>query len=237
MPSARVTLRNLLFAAPLRPALLAVIAVPLTTGTGWREARYKHIPPNRVSYSEAGLKIEVRESSSPLFYTLPAVTRITGVSFEGAVTGLPALPAGAEEGGPRADDYAFRLGLVLEGEHGVGWLEKLFAPEWLRQLVDLAPDDAKFEKVAFLTLSQQKAPGTKRLHPKTKYVEEEVAARLEAPGPFAVDHALPEMPRAFGLWLHADGDDTHSSFDVTLKSLRLATDGEPKEVGTKDAAK
>lgn len=193
-------------------ALLAVLAVPLEDGNRWHHLSYKGIPPNRVTHAPGELRISVDKSGSPLFFRFEKLREVSAVEARGRFEGLP-----AEEKG---DDLPLRVGLVIQGKRRLGWLERLFAPGWLKDLHDLIPDGA-FAEVAFLTASRLQPPGTRRLHPKSRYVTEEVALAVKEPGPFTLKHVYPEPRPSLGLWLQADGDDTGSAFTVVLNGLAL----------------
>jgi hypothetical protein len=57
-----------------------------------------------------------------------------------------------------------------------------------------------------------------------KFVEEEIARTMNTPGPFSIRHDFSDSPPVFGIWIQPDGDDTQSSYEVTLRSLRLGTE-------------
>ena len=40
-----------------------------------------------------------------------------------------------------------------------------------------------------------------------------------AAGNFLIDHAFDQTKQVVALWISADGDDTQSSFDVTIDSI------------------
>lgn len=205
------------------------MVIPLTAPDAWLSVPYSGIKPNELAFTPHGLTIRVDSSSSPLFHLLGGRMRVAGLTAEGTLSGLPKIPEGAEEGVGKYDDFALRIGLVVEGSHTLSFFEKLFAPGWIKRLAELAPEGHGFDHVELLALSQQKEPGTRRVHPMTKYIQEEVAAKVTAPGPFKIDHDYKEPLDAFALWVHADGDDTHSAFEVTLKSVCLKIDSPSEE--------
>lgn len=202
-------------------ALLAVVALPLS-GDRWHALQYAGKTPNEITFSEQELRISVKGSASPLFYRFEDRLNLRSVSVKGNLSALPQLPAEKNEGEKGADDLALRFGIVLEGDKKIGWLERLFAPAWLKQLTAVLVDQP-FGGVHFLTLSQTQAVGTTRHHPTSPYLEEEVVKKVERPGPFSFEHIFAKAPRTIGLWLQSDGDDTHSSFDLSLHSIILTT--------------
>ncbi len=111
-----------------------------------------------------------------------------------------------------------RLGLVLEGEDTLSWLQKLFAPGWIQELIDLNPEKS-FERVVFISISQQREPHTKTVHPKSDRIQEIVAIKPEGPGPFKMDYTFETALPVFAFWLQSDGDGTGSEFKLSLKSF------------------
>jgi hypothetical protein len=204
--------------------LLAVLAVPLGGGDHWHMLRYGDTPANEISFSEKELRISVKSSASPLFYRFDEPLTLRSLAAEGEASALPQLPPTKEEGSPGADDFTLRLGVVMEGEEKLGWLQRLFAPGWLKRLTEILPDRA-FGGVRFLTLSQKLPVGTARRHPKSKHLQEEVARQLASAGPFSFEKTFDPDIRSLGLWVQADGDDTDSSFEVRLRSITVTTVG------------
>lgn len=206
-------------------SLLALLSLPLSGGERWHPLRYGDKPANEITYGEK-LEIQVKGSASPLFYDFGQTADLEFVKVEGELGGLPALPDGKTEGEGGADDLPLRFGIVVEGNERLGWLQRLFAPGWLKQLTEIV-SDRNFEGVRFLTIAQRTEPGSTRVHPMSRYLTEEVVKRMDKPGPFSFEKTYTEPPRMMGLWIQADGDDTRSSFNVALKSVTLRTRERP----------
>lgn len=166
------------------------------------------------------MRLEVRSSASPLFRAVEPAWDVSQIVFSGNVSALPVLPPESEEGIDEGDDFPLRLGLVTEGTRTIGWLERLWAPKWLKELTDLAPNRG-IGKIVFLTLAQKRPLGSRRVHPKNDHIEEFVVGEMKAPGTFTVKHHLQENLRAVAVWVQADGDDTKSSFDLDLEKIEL----------------
>lgn len=202
----------------------ATFSVPLSDPAHWQHLQYSNLPSNTVQHSPTGLTIGVNRSSSPLFFALPASMKVTQLETSGNLTGLPKLPKDAAENAEEEyDDCALRIGLVLVGEKTLSWLQRIFAPSWLKAIADLAPNKP-FQKVLFLKLSQEKEQGFKRRHPVSKYFEEEVMKKVTEPGDFKIQYTLNSPATAFGIWIQADGDDTQSAFTLQLNSLVLTSE-------------
>lgn len=202
------------------------MAIPLNGGDHWHSLSFDDHPANEVSFSENSLKIGVKGTSSPLFYHFDETAWVRTAFVDGVVSGLPAIPTDKTEGEKGADDFALRFGVVLEGTESLNWFQRLFAPGWLKRLGELFPG-RHFGSVEFLTLAQRTAIGTRRQHPMNDALHEEVAGRKTEAGPFTLEKVFSEPQKAMGLWIQSDGDDTRSSFDVTLRSITLTTVSPP----------
>lgn len=202
--------------------LLAVVAIPLGGGDHWHALSFGKRPANEITFANGALKIGVKGTSSPLFYHFDESVWVRSAFVDGTASGLPVLPADKTEGVREADDFALRFGIVLEGSETLNWLERIFAPGWLKQLTDLFPAKG-FGGVEFLTLAQKTAVGTRREHPTSDKLHEEVAGLKTEPGPFTLEKVFGEPLKAMGLWIQSDGDDTKSSFDLVVKSITLTT--------------
>jgi hypothetical protein len=206
--------------------LWGVLALPLNSMHDWHELKFNGSTKSTVTADAVGLTVHVASSSSPIVLALEKPTLVESIEVAGQANALPKLPSDREEGSPGADDYALRVGLVYQGENSLSWWQLLFAPTWVKEMLKLHSDQ-KFEKVLFLALSQQFDPGRHRKHPKFMYVEEEVAQKVTGPGPFSFQTKLSETSPVFAVWIHADGDDTKSTFDTTIKSIKLNTKDAP----------
>lgn len=194
--------------------LLGVVAIPLGPSPQWHHFQYKSLKANGVSQRPEALTLHVEDSASPLFYRLPEVTVITGFRLRGNFRGtLKPSPAGK-------DDFPLRLGLVIPGNERLGWLARLFAPLWIKQLHEMEPEMA-VKSVHFFVLSDRDM-GVKSRARNDLITEEFVQVVKE--GPFQVDYPVsPAMP-AFAVWVQADGDDSHSSFTTRIDELILKTE-------------
>lgn len=203
-------------------AVLAAMVIPLGESANWHHLQFSDIRQNQVEFGRGQLSIQVDQSSSPLFYPFHRNRQVKRMKVGGTIGGFPKLPTGATEGEGKADDFALRVGLVLSGNKRLGWLERIFAPGWIKKLEDAVPEGA-FYRVWFLSIAQQLPKGFKRTHPQNEVLLEEVGLNLDKPGPFALDHRLSPAPVALGIWIHADGDDTKSAFTTTVAELTLET--------------
>ncbi len=197
-----------------------LLAVPLTNDSGWQVLTYDRIPAHTVRFAEKGLTIEVKRSAAPLVYPLPTPLRVQSVRARGHVSGTLNVSA-RQQGQVGFDDYALRLGLVEVGGRRPGFLERRFAPAWLRRLWNLVPAGTGVSQVRFFNLgvnSSQK--GQRRRHPMSTLVLEQVVAVPDPNGRFDIHETLEPVVVA-AIWISADGDDTRSSYVLTLERLEL----------------
>lgn len=203
----------------MRRLLFAAIAIPLTTASGWKDLKFNHIPANKIEFSEAGLKIKVENSSSPLIYPLNKTMLIKGFKADLEITGeLNSSP------GQWPEDAYLRMGFVAPGERRLGMMEKMLASAWIKQLFKLAPEGSGVDKIYFFSLvTSDQFVGQKRILPKSKNLIEEfiVMARPGDQKNMTFQYQFTKPFQVTALWLSADGDDTHSRFQLAIKRLSL----------------
>ena len=202
--------------------LWATLVIPLNRLTPeWHIPSYSNLKPNQVSLGAKGLKIDVIDSASPLFYALPKSESIKSISIKGKLSNFP-FSANPLKSGPIPDDCPLRVGLVETIRGGSNWIEKLISPRWIKDLVELFPEQT-IKKVTFLTLDPYRDEGTLRKHPKSQLIEERVVLSPKKSGPFQIYHPFENPLVAQAIWIQSDGDDTHSRFTVEIESLSLET--------------
>jgi len=217
MPGAPQTDQNGTSATLAAPPLV----VPLTTDRGWQVLSYRGIPSHVVRFSTAGLSIQVRKSAAPVIYPLPSPRVVRSVRAYGHISGrLDVTPD--RQGQAGFDDYALRLGLVEVGPRRLGLLERRFAPAWVRKLFSLAPPGAGISRVQFFGLGVSPMQvGQRRQHPLSELLHERVVAVAGPDGRFEMTGQCDSDVEVTAIWISADGDDTGSTFTVTLESIVL----------------
>jgi hypothetical protein len=210
---------------PPRLAHLAIsgaLLVPLDSPSGWELLRFNRIPPHEVSFSLAGLRIDVQRSAGPVVYPLTPPETVSRVRAEGYVSARLALAPAARQGQRGSDDYAVRVGLVEAGSRRLSRLQRLGTAAWVERLFALAPPGAGIRQVRFLNVAEAADHiGASRQHPLSDLLYEQVVTSIDARGRFAIDHRLTEPAEILALWLSSDGDDTGSTFSVTFERLEL----------------
>ena len=183
----------------------------------WLVLPFSKIKPNQVSFADGQMKILVRDSAGPVVYKLPEVKSITGFHVKGHYSG-----GKSAETGPFDEDSVLRFGVVAEGKQTLSGAKRWFAPAWVKKLFQLAPKGAGIDKIHFYGLTNRLSlKGKIRTHPKSDLMLESLVMHIEKDGDFDFSFQFNEPIRAVGLWLSADGDDTHSTFTTTLTSIEL----------------
>ncbi len=196
--------------------------IPLSLETGaWQALTYTSVQSNVVKNTGDSMNIHIMGSASPLIYVFDQPQIIQSILASGSLSGVPTLPKHAEQGDEGADDFALRIGLVLAGDKQLGPAQQLFAPKWIKTVYGLAPENTGIDHILFLNVAQSLQTGwQQRTHPNSEglFVEHKVAEAMGA-GTFLIDHTFDQTKQVIALWISADGDDTQSSFDVTIDSI------------------
>ena len=203
----------------------AAIDIPVAELGDWTTLSYRNIPSNTVTTGDSGMLIAVRRSASPLVFKLDAPVALTGISVKARWSGGLRLPEGVAQGESGADDFVLKVGVVEAGDKTLNWFQRRIAADWVIRLFELASEGSGIERIHFLTTTlQQELLGTSRRHPLSDLLYETHIHHLDAPGEFELSQRFAEPVKTLGLWLSADGDDTGSSFDLHIDSIRLHTD-------------
>lgn len=181
--------------------------------------KYKGIASHKFSETEKGLKVEVKSSANPMIYKFEKASILKEVEIKLKVIGELKLKESLQ-GEKKNDDFRFRIGLVYEGDHNISSFQKLFAPEWLKELFKLGEGYKGVDRIQFYTTYQDKRIADKsRDHYFSEYLKETHNLKIDSNG--FVSHRLkPEADkRVLGFWIAIDGDDTESEFSVELQKL------------------
>jgi hypothetical protein len=208
---------------PLRQALVyAAILIPLHEMGAWKLEKYSKIPPNQVSFSNQGLKVNVKNSASPIIYPLSGTPKLIGFRVRGVFSGLPKFKEKSVQGDKGADDYALRIGLIVPGQKRLTGIKKFFAASWVKQLYAQLPSDLGLDHVQFFNVGQDpKQLNQTRTHPKSELINEETISIVKEPGAFTLEHTLKNPIQAAALWVSIDGDDTESEYSVLISEIEL----------------
>lgn len=203
----------------------AATEIPVSDLERWTSLTFRSIPANAVSVREGNLHISVNKSASPLIYKLGEPLVIRSLAVKARWSGKLNIPQDAVQGEAGADDFILKLGIVEAGDRTLSWLQRRIAADWIQQLFKLAPKGTGVERINFLsTTQQQKLLGSGRTHPLSDLLYETRIAYLESPGEFEMVYQFEEPVVVLGLWVSADGDDTGSSFDLSIERITLNTE-------------
>lgn len=225
--AAKVVLGLWLTGLVAHPAPGADIKLSLDTTNGWMSLKYRSIPPNTFRASPAGLEIGVTNSAAPVVLPLTNQPPVTELRVSGRITGRLTIPPG-KQGTKGFDDYAIRVGLVEAGPRTLSWQEKLTGADWVKKLFALAPPGTGISRIHFFNMgTDPKQAGQTRTHPMSDLMVETVVAVPDASGQFAFTNRFARPMKVLAVWVACDGDDTKSSFAVTLNRLELETQSTP----------
>lgn len=188
----------------------------------WQTLEYKGIPPNTVRQIGDAVQIDVNASASPLIYVFNQPQELREMHVSGSIIGdLPDIRAGILQGDKNADDFAFRIGLVIAGSKTLNFAQKLVAADWVTTLYELAPEGEGIDHIQFLNLANPDTNAWRqRVHPSSKGLfVETIVDQIHADQDFMLDYALPEPTRVLALWISSDGDDTASSYTIKLNKI------------------
>lgn len=188
---------------------------------GWRVVSFGKTRSNKLSAHSGGLKIAVDRSAGPVIRQFNEPKVLTGLRLTGSTDALIKLTNSIKQGDRNADDFVFRLGLVLQGDRKLSRIERRIAPQWIKELDGLSKGG--IGGIQFYNVANAGSPGWQnRKHPAAKgLIEERVALQLTQPGKFVLDLKFPKPLAVSGLWIACDGDDTNSTFNVSVHDLKV----------------
>ena len=203
--------------------------VPLDKESSWIQIPYDKIPPNQVEFHGGEVHFHILKSNSVVAYKLPTAVKIKKLKYTVEIQGELATPPAAAKPSKIEDwedDYMFRVGLVATGKNTLGVFGRKFAPQWVQKLYALVPEGMGLDKVYFYNIGR--APmevGMNRIHPESRgqFYEEIVALRDSKSNLVSVQKDFNPEREIAAFWISTDGDNTQSTYHVTLKSLSYQT--------------
>ena len=101
---------------PLKALIFAAaFAVPLQQMSDWQLLQYSGIAPNQVSFTQAGMTVEVMGSASPIIYLLDEARLVRRIEVTGTLHTLLTLDA-TKQGLDNNDDFSLKIRLVVAGD-------------------------------------------------------------------------------------------------------------------------
>ena len=199
----------------------AAFALPVQHMDGWQLLQYTNIESNQVSFSQQGMTVQVMDSASPIIYPLDNPLLVRRIEVSGRLSDLLHLDAD-KQGLKNHDDFTLRIGLVVDGDKTLNGLQKLFSPNWVKTLFELAPEGSGVDNIYFLNAVQTPTRlGQQRQHPDSDLIDENNVWLLDKPGDFTLTHTLDDPRKVIAVWISIDGDDSHSRYSTIIKSLSL----------------
>jgi len=184
---------------------------------GFEHIQFKKIKASRYTFHDQLLQIDVDESASFLMLPFTAVKKIKRVSFEWQSDGRPGVESAHHEEQRRGDDAVFKLGLLLKANDS---LISPFLPPWMKRVEALL----KFPSgnMINLVVDSKHAPGEQWPNPYNKRVSTIAIASAEGgQGWMHAAYQFDQPVDIVGLWLMADGDNTHSKFTAYIRNITL----------------
>lgn len=210
----RASVKNLL--------LSAAFIVPVKSADSWQNLKFSKIPSNTVSFSEEGIKIEVKKSASPLIYPLNSPKLIQGLKVRGKVSHLIPFKDAKKQGQKGQDDSVLRVGLVIPGDKKLNWATRMMAADWVKTLYSLAPKDSGIDHIYFLNLVQSdEIKGEERTHPLSDLIKEKNEWVIPEAGEFELSAEFMKPKSVAALWISIDGDDTGFQYQVEISNIEL----------------
>jgi hypothetical protein len=215
-------LLTVLLAGPACAAFASAREIPLAL-SDWQAITFDGIKPTLFRQIETpggeGIELTVTHSSSFLVHAFRKVETISRVRWKMQYSGLPAVANRSEESSRSGDDFVLRVGLIAAGDHKQ---VSMFAPDWIKQLARILNGTAG--NVVYLVASRYHSPGSTWPSPysgQLSYVSVAEMTDESRPDWLEVSYNLPTPMHVVGLWLMADGDNTHANFQTTISQLRI----------------
>ncbi len=184
----------------------------------WKIVNYSKIPSNEITNIDNSLQITVNNSSSALVFPFKEPISIKSLFIKAKLEGNINYH-NLQPGNEGADDFPLRVGLILKGDNTLNIFQKALAPRWLIELDTIANKKGGFDKIHSFVFYTETPPFKSRSHPLSSHFYEELATRfnnLKAEYTTSIN-----LKDAIGIWMSADGDDTKSSFKVTVEAIQI----------------
>lgn len=179
----------------------------------WIEINMDKTPPNKVDYKAKAINVVVNASASLLVYKFDQPTDLSSFEVTMNINGKLNPSKDAFE-----EDSYMRFGFVVLGDHQMGTMGKMFAPKWVLQLFELAPEGKGLEKIYFYNMAENKAiVGQERVSPLSKHMLEKVISGRDS----VLKYSLPKPVKTVAIWLNIDGDDTKSKFTTEITDIKV----------------
>jgi len=177
--------------------------------------QFKKIKANSYSYQNRQLRIDVDDSASILMLPFETVKLVYKVSFEWRSEGGPLIKDAKHELERSGDDAVFKLGLLLKADS-----ESFnpFVASWLRKVRQQLHFPS--EEMIYLVVDAKHKLNEQWLSPYNKRITMiSIDSQKDGSGWYQASYQFDNAQQVVALWLMADGDNTHSSFTVSIKNI------------------
>lgn len=202
--------------SPLTSTGATLKSLPLSE-KGWISLPYRKIPPNQVSFGDSGIAVQVKSSAGPIVHKLESPSKVRSLHVKGKVVGKKTTESSSFD-----EDSVLRLGLVAVGKQTLSGAKRWFAPDWVKTLFKLVPENSGLDKIYFFNVTdREELIGKSRTHPKSDLIVETVSAKLDPSGNFDLNKPLETPIETAAVWISIDGDDSKSEFVSTISEIKL----------------
>ena len=203
------------------------INIPLTENKGWEVLTYNNIKPNKLSFNSNELKIFVSNSASPIIYPLNRPEYLKRISFSVTISNNIALKEQLQ-GSKGNDDFVFRFGLVFEGGKTLHFFQRITAATWVKRLFDLNTKGSGVSNIDFYNIYSDTRIKDKQKESFNGLIIEHYLKQVMVGQEMQLSIPIENKSRVLALWISADGDDTHSTFEVSITDIKLSTATAPR---------
>ncbi|MAS95174.1 MAG: hypothetical protein CMO55_18410 [Verrucomicrobiales bacterium] len=193
-------------------SLIVSVSLALSAGSGWETLQFDGVQENQVRFTGSQITVSVNDSASPIIYPFSNTRTVTEILVSGSVSGE--LKAGTW------DDSLLRVGVIETGTRKLTPLERISAPDWVKQLSSRMSGGV--ERIhCFLLMPEKERIGEIRTNPDMKLFRETITSAPNADGSFTMQIELSHPVESPGLWILSDGDDTSSQFTISINQIEL----------------
>lgn len=199
----------------------SVVVIPFNRGE-WKSLEYSKIRPNTVEFSSGEnslLKVKVDNSASPLVYKLNKSLLVKSLSFKGKIIGKLNLQH-KNQGEVGADDFAVKVGVVVEGKKTLNFVQKMISPRWIKELYSLGGGNIGIDHIEFFNISNTKLNWQQRTHPLSNLIIENITGVKDS-GDFDISYNFDKPLNVIAVWVSSDGDDTKSKYEIEFNEIKL----------------
>lgn len=195
-------------------------AIPLQNGS-WTQQHFDDIPANTVHFSTHTLAINVAKSAGLLCHRLKTPQHLQNISIEASIHGHIQIPNGKAQGNKETDDFLLRLALITQGNHRLSGFQKLFASNWIKSLYHLS-DDSSIGKIRLYQLASHPLQAF-NFRQQNPHFEQHIQWSIDDKEHLKLDLKLNDNSKIIAICLISDGDQTQSTFRVSIQKIVLRT--------------